>query len=292
MTRTGFLHLITVTPFLGGTMNLNELKKITDDFKNSARMPLLFVGHGNPMNAIEENVFSRTWEEIGTALPVPSAILSVSAHWLTRGTKVTAMEKPKTIHDFGGFPQKLYEQIYPAPGAPAQAQRLKEMATRYHVMLDYDWGFDHGTWSVLIRMFPKANIPVFQLSIDHTQPMQYHYDLATELQQLRDKGVLVIGSGNIVHNLRAVTFGENKPYDWAIEFDAKMEQWIRDGNHHSIVEFQQLGKLAQLAHPTFDHFIPLLYVLGVQNKKDVPKFFNNEFDMSSVSMRSVIFHQS
>lgn len=270
-------------------MKLHELKNITDEFTRTDALPALFVGHGNPMNAIEDNAFSRTWRTMGQQLPVPSAILSISAHWLTQGTRVTAMERPKTIHDFGGFPDALYRQQYSAPGAPELALQTQSMLHNHHVMLDYDWGFDHGTWSVLLQMYPEANIPVYQLSIDYSQPMEYHYRLAQQIQTLRTRGVLIIGSGNIVHNLRSIRFGEHAPYDWAVEFDSAITQWIEAGNHSSIVKFQDLGALASLAHPTFEHFLPLLYVLGVQGKNDKPEFFNSEFDMSSVSMRSVIF---
>lgn len=289
MNRKEFLTLAAVMPFTGSVMNLHEFKNVTDDIGNTERMPLLFIGHGNPMNAIEDNKFSNTWKNFGKTLPKPKAILSVSAHWLTRGTKVTAMDKPKTIHDFGGFPEKLFSQQYPAPGAPELAKETKALVTKPHILLDDDWGFDHGTWSVLIQMFPKADIPVFQLSIDYNQSMQYHYEIAQQLQTLREKGVLIIGSGNIVHNLQAVTFNSNKPYDWALEFDATISKWIESGNHKAILDFQKLGTLANAAHPTYDHFLPLMYVLGFQNKKETPTFFNNDFDMSSVSMRSVIY---
>ncbi|MBI2430121.1 MAG: dioxygenase, partial [Ignavibacteriales bacterium] len=187
---------------------------------------------------------------------------------------------------------EMYQQQYPAPGAPEFAKETQRLAVKHHVSLDDDWGFDHGTWSVLKQMFPKADIPVYQLSLDYSQPMQYHYELAQELKALREKGVMIMGSGNIVHNLRAVSWGENKPYDWALEFDAKISKWIETGDHQSIVEFQKLGQVAQLAHPTYDHFLPLLYTLGLQDKKDRPEFFNNAFDMSSVSMRSVMYKSS
>ncbi|MFA6470183.1 MAG: 4,5-DOPA dioxygenase extradiol [Bacteroidota bacterium] len=271
-------------------MKLNELKKITDDLSSSERMPLLFVGHGNPMNAIEVNRYSTAWKEVGQRLPRPQAILSISAHWLTRGTRVLAMEQPRTIHDFGGFPEELFAQQYPAPGAPEFAKETQRLSVQQHIMLDDNWGFDHGTWSVLKQMFPKADIPVFQLSIDYSKPMEYHIALAKEIRVLRNKGVLVIGSGNIVHNLRAVNFQQNaKPYDWAIEFDARIKQWLESGDHRSILEFQKLGSISQLAHPTVDHFLPLLYVLGFQHTEETPRFFNDDFDMSSVSMRSMIF---
>lgn len=271
-------------------MDLNDLKRITDDHSASERMPLLFVGHGNPMNAIEENRFSAAWKNVGAQLPRPKAILSVSAHWLTRGTKVLAMERPKTIHDFGGFPDELFAQQYPAPGAPEFAKETQRLSVKQHIVLDDEWGFDHGTWSVLMQMFPKADIPVYQLSIDYSRPMEYHYDLAREIRSLRDSGVMVVGSGNIVHNLRAVNWQANaKPYDWALEFDAAIKHSLEQGNHKAIVDFQRLGQVAQLAHPTYDHFLPLLYVLGFQHSGEEPAFFNNEFDMGSVSMRSMLY---
>ena len=279
-------------PLVGGTMKLNDLKHITDEHQPTERMPLLFVGHGNPMNAIEDNAFSRAWKETGRKLPRPQAILSISAHWLTKGTRVLSVKKPETIHDFGGFPPEMYQQQYPAPGAPEFAKETQRLAVQHHVSLDDHWGFDHGTWSVLKQMFPNADIPVYQLCLDYCKPMQYHYELAQELKALREKGVMIMGSGNIVHNLRAVSWGENKPYDWALEFDAKISTWIETGDHKSIVEFQKLGNVAQLAHPTYDHFLPLLYTLGLQDKNDTPEFFNNAFDMSSVSMRSVIYKRS
>ncbi|MFA6437769.1 MAG: 4,5-DOPA dioxygenase extradiol [Bacteriovoracaceae bacterium] len=272
-------------------MNLFELKKITGEHKVSERMPLMFIGHGNPMNAIENNRFSTSWKEVGAKLPRPQAILSVSAHWLTRGTRVLAVEHPRTIHDFGGFPQELFAQQYPAPGAPEFAKETQRLSTRQHIVLDDEWGFDHGTWSVLVQMFPKADIPVYQLSIDYSKPMSYHFALAQQLRTLRDKGVLVIGSGNIVHNLHAVNFQSNaKPYDWALEFDSTIKQWIEKGDHQSILNFQRLGALALQAHPTYDHFLPLMYVLGFYHSGENPTFFNDDFDMSSVSMRSMIYH--
>ncbi|NUN70045.1 MAG: 4,5-DOPA dioxygenase extradiol [Bacteroidetes bacterium] len=268
----------------------NDLKRLAMDGTATERMPLLFVGHGNPLNAIEDNPFSRAWTETGAALPVPKAILSVSAHWLTRGTRVLSAERPQTIHDFGGFPPEMYRQQYPAPGAPAMAREAQELAVKHHVSLDDDWGFDHGTWSVLKQMFPAADIPVYQLSIDYSKPMEYHYGLAQEIRALRDKGVMVVGSGNIVHNLRAINWQANaKPYDWALEFDASIKQWIEQGNHKAILDFQRLGQVAQLAHPTYDHFLPLLYVLGFQHTREEPLFFNDAFDMASVSMRSMLY---
>ena len=263
--------------------------KIADHLSSTPRMPLMFVGHGNPMNAILDNSFSRTWKEIGKKLPRPKAILSISAHWITRNaTKVTAMERPETIHDFGGFPEELYAQQYPAPGSPQFARETQSLVATPELGLDYDWGLDHGTWSVLKPMFPLADIPVYQLSLDYSRPPQFHYDLGQELKPLRVKGVLIIGSGNIVHNLAMMRW-EGKPYDWAIEFDEKISGWIAEGNHSAVVEFQKLGRLAAIAHPTHDHFLPLLYVLGVRDKSDSLEYFNDQVDLSSVSMRSLLF---
>ncbi len=267
-------------------MGLNTLR---EELSASPRMPLMFVGHGNPMNAIADNAFTKSWREMGRRLPRPKAVLSISAHWLTRNaTKVTAMEKPRTIHDFGGFPEELYEQQYPAPGAPAFAQQTKQRVAAPEVALDYDWGLDHGTWSVLLPMLPLAEIPVYQLSIDYHQPPEFHYELGRQLKPLREKGVLVIGSGNIVHNLMAMRM-EGEPYDWALEFDRAIGAWLEDGNHRAIVGFRDLGALAAIAHPTHDHFLPLLYVLGLVDKSDKHEFFTTGIDLSSVSMRSVLY---
>jgi 4,5-DOPA dioxygenase extradiol len=291
MDRKTFLTTMLGVPFLGGSMNLHDLKNITDDHASTKRMPLLFIGHGNPMNAIEDNRFSTAWKNVGEKLPKPKAILSVSAHWLTRDTRVLAMERPKTIHDFGGFPDELFAQQYPAPGAPEFAKETQRLSTAQHIIMDDEWGFDHGTWSVLLQMFPKADIPVYQLSIDYNKPMSYHFALAQEIRALRDKGVMVMGSGNIVHNLRAINFTSNaKPYDWALEFDSKIKHWIENGDSQSILDFQKLGPIAQLAHPTYDHFLPLMYVLGFRHTGENPSFFNDDFDMGSVSMRSMLYH--
>jgi 4,5-DOPA dioxygenase extradiol len=255
-------------------------------------MPVLFVGHGSPMNAIQDNEFSREWIAIGQKIPTPKAILVISAHWITPGeTKVTAMDKPETIHDFGGFPQKLYEQQYPAPGTPEYAKKTIELIKRVKVLPDYDWGLDHGTWSVLLKMYPEAKIPVYQLSIDYSQPLQYHYDLAKELQPLRYEGILIIGSGNLVHNLLTLRYHQ-PPYDWAIEFDQKITTFIDQGNDQAVVDFQKLGRLAQLAHPMYDHFLPLIYALALRETNDQVEYFNSAFDMSSISMRSFILSAS
>jgi 4,5-DOPA dioxygenase extradiol len=251
-------------------------------------MPLLFIGHGSPMNAIEDNIFSRTWAEIGNLVPSPKAILCISAHWLTSGTHITSMENPRTIHDFGGFPEKLYQQEYPAPGSPEIAASILHMRNEHIIHPDFDWGLDHGTWSVLKPMFPLAKIPVLQLSIDYSKPPEYHFGIAKQLIKLREQGVLVIGSGNIVHNLRQLTF-DNRIPDWAAEFDSRIASWIESGDDQSVVNFLKLGSIAKMAHPTYDHFLPLLYTLGFKVKGETPYFFNDEFQMGSISMRSVVW---
>ena len=239
------------------------------------------------MNAIEDNGFSRAWAQVGKSLPKPNAILCVSAHWETAGTFVTGMDQPKTIHDFGGFPPELYEMEYPAPGSPDLAQLTTETVHKAPVRFDQSWGLDHGTWSVLCRMFPNADIPVIQLSLDRTQSPQFHYELGRELLALRNKGVLIVGSGNIVHNLRAITF-QDKAFDWAIEFDQTVKRLIEDGNHNSIIGYQNLGQAARLAIPTNEHYLPLLYILALQDEREQVHFFADRVTLGSVSMRSVL----
>lgn len=271
----------------GAMVTLNSFMHSFSDAKFAeAIMPVLFVGHGNPMNAIEKNEYSNKWGELGKALPKPKTILVVSAHWLTAGTKVTAMEKPKTIHDFGGFPDELFAQQYPAKGSPEFAKEVQSLVTKTKVQSDHEWGFDHGTWSVLLPMYPNADIPVFQLSIDYSQPPQYHYDLARELASLRKKGVLIIGSGNIVHNLGMINWGGNA-FDWAIEFDEKIKGFIDAGNHAAVVNYDKLGNIAKLAVPTNDHYLPLLYSLALQGKNESLTYFNEKCELGSVSMRSL-----
>lgn len=253
-------------------------------------MPVLFVGHGNPMNAIEDNAFHRAWQSLGKTLPRPQAILSISAHWLTSETKVTGMAHPQTIHDFGGFPQKLFDQQYPAPGSPEYAKLTQQLVSYSHIQSDDSWGLDHGTWSVLLPMYPAADIPVYQLSLVYAKSPQYHYEIGKQLSALRDKGVLIIGSGNLVHNLGMVDWGgTGKKYDWALEFDTKFKEWIDKGDHRSILDYQQLlGRTASLAHPTYDHLLPLFYILGLQSSQDKVTYFNDTFDMGSISMRSIV----
>ena len=275
---------------LTGMATLTALEALGKELAPAERMPAMFIGHGNPMNAIDDNIYSRKWKAIGKQLPRPKAILSISAHWLTPDTRVTAMSHPKTIHDFGGFPKKLFDQEYPAPGTPEFAKMTQEIVNYSHINLDEKWGLDHGTWSVLLPMFPLADIPVYQLSLVYEQSPTYHYELGKQLNQLRDKGVLIIGSGNMVHNLGKVDWdGGNKVFDWAQEFDTKITDWIDKKDHASILNYQNiLGKLADIAHPSNDHFLPLFYILGMQQKKENITYFNDKFDMGSISMRSFI----
>ena len=273
-----------------GMSTLSALESLGNKLAATPRMPVMFIGHGNPMNAIEDNVYHRSWQALGKSLPHPQAILSVSAHWLTPDTRVTSMSHPKTIHDFGGFPKKLFEQEYPAPGTPEMAELTRQLVTCSHVQSDESWGLDHGTWSVLLPMFPMADIPVYQLSLVYEKPPEYHYEIGKQLGKLRERGVLIIGSGNLVHNLMKVDWsGGNKVYDWAQEFDSKFTGWIRDGDHKSILNYKKiLGATAELAHPTNDHLLPLFYTLGLQQKDEQVTFFNDQFDMGSISMRSLM----
>jgi 4,5-DOPA dioxygenase extradiol len=255
------------------------------------RMPVLFIGHGSPMNGIENNVFSLKWEQLAHEIPSPSAILSVSAHWLTHGTYVTAMEKPKTIHDFGGFPKALFDIQYPAPGNPQLAKETVSLIKATNAGLDHDWGLDHGTWCVVRRMYPDATIPVLQLSIDYNQPAEFHYKLGGELAELRKKGVLIIGSGNMVHNLRMVAWDKmdlpEYGFDWAIEMNEIFKKNILSGNHQPLIKYNTFGANAIKAIPTPDHYFPLLYVLGLQSTTDGIEIFNDKVVAGSLTMTSV-----
>lgn len=251
-------------------------------------MPVLFIGHGSPMNAIELNEFSRGWQQVGKSLPTPRAILCISAHWETRGTFVTAAEKPRTIHDFGGFPQELYEVQYPAPGSPALANETRQLISDTEVGLDSSWGLDHGAWSVIKHLYPDARIPVVQLSLDYTKSPQQHYEMARQLARLRRKGVLIIGSGNLVHNLRTINWRMPETgFDWAMEADSQIRNRIKEGNHQALMNYKQAGGAFNMAIPTPEHFIPLIYTLALQNKNEEATFFNAKTIMGSISMTSV-----
>jgi len=255
------------------------------------RMPVLFVGHGSPMNGIEDNEFSGAWQRMAREIPEPRAVLCISAHWLTNGTHVTAMEQPKTIHDFGGFPQALYEVQYEAPGDPKLAEETVSLVKSTNVGLDHDWGLDHGCWSVVRRMYPEAKIPVLQLSIDYYKPASYHYALAQELASLRRKGVLIMGSGNMVHNLRMMDFTHmDDPgfgYDWAIEMNDTFKRLIASREHKPLLDYDTLGPAARLAIPTPDHYYPLIYSLALQENSDEVEFFNDKAVGGSFTMTSV-----
>lgn len=253
-------------------------------------MPAIFFGHGSPMNALADNAFTRQWAEIGNSLPRPKAILCISAHWYVPFTGVTAMDKPPTIHDFGGFPKELFEFEYPAPGDPKLAERVRELLSPVEVGLDNQWGLDHGTWSVLCHVFPDADIPVVQLSIDKTKPPRFHYELAKRLAPLRDEGVLIIGNGNIVHNLRFFSPAANSdsPFDWAVRFNDQVRRAIAGGNDESLINYESFGQDARISVPTPEHYLPLLYVLGMRRKADEISFPVEGFDGGgSISMLSV-----
>ncbi|WP_226998957.1 4,5-DOPA dioxygenase extradiol [Flavisolibacter tropicus] len=290
MERKAFLR--TLVTGVASMTTLAAFNQFTSELKEQETlMPVLFVGHGSPMNGIEDNEFSRTWKAMGKQIPTPAAVLVISAHWLSQGTRITAMDFPQTIHDFGGFPKELYEVQYKAPGNPALAKETSLLLTSALVEMDHDWGLDHGAWTVVRHMYPEANIPVLQLSIDYTKGPQYHYDLAKELYSLRKKGVLIIGSGNMVHNLRMVAWDKLNEseygYDWALQINNKFKELIGNGHHDSLIRYESLGKEALLAIPTPEHYWPLLYTLGLKGGKDAISFFNDKAVGGSLTMTSV-----
>ncbi len=271
---------------------LGAFKSFTETLpKQNYLMPVLFIGHGSPMNGIEDNEFSKRWTELAKEIPTPKAVLVISAHWFTNGTSITAMDFPKTIHDFGGFPEALYQVEYPAPGNPSLAKETASMIHTTHVELDHDWGLDHGTWTIIRHMYPHADIPVLQLSIDYTKGPSFHYELAKELYQLRKKGVLIIGSGNMVHNLRMVAWdkldGPAYGYDWALQMNQTFKDLILHHDHQPLIHYNQLGSEAMLAVPTPEHYLPLLYTLGLQGKEESVTFFNDKPVGGSLTMTSV-----
>jgi 4,5-DOPA dioxygenase extradiol len=292
MDRKQFLKWIAGAAIM---TSLSGFRKFTDELaEQDLKMPVLFVGHGSPMNAIEDNEFSKRWRQMAQEIPKPTAALIISAHWLTRGTFLTAMEKPKTIHDFGGFPKALFDIEYPASGSPALARHTAALIKSTSAGLDHDWGLDHGAWSILRQMYPDAHVPTVQLSIDYYQPAQFHYDLGRELAALRKKGVLIIGSGNMVHNLYKMRLDGspdelNKEfgYDWAIEMNHIFKQKIADRDHQALVNYSRLNKSAELAIPTPDHYYPLLYTLALQEKSEETTFFNDKAVGGSITMTSV-----
>lgn len=269
--------------------NLKEFRKFSEELGDTDKMPVLFMGHGSPMNGIENNPFSQTWSLLGQEIPKPSAVLVISAHWYTPGTRITAMVNPPTIHDFYGFPKALFDVQYPAPGFPELAQFTAQHITTATVSLDHDWGLDHGAWSVIKHMYPEANIPVLQLSIDYNKPASFHYELAKELSHLRKKGVLIVGSGNMVHNLGMLSWSmiNGGGFDWAIEMNEKFKDLITNRNHEPLIHYDSLGTAGRLSIPTPEHYLPLLYTLGLQDEKDEPSFFNDMAVGGSLTMTGV-----
>ncbi len=287
MNRESFIKFVGFS-IVGVMMSIvDEL----ETFSNTEKMPLLFLGHGSPMNAIEKNQFTDGFKNICNTIPKPNAILCISAHWVTRGSKVTAMETPKTIHDFGGFPKELFEVQYPAKGSPELANLIKKTISSQNIELDNKWGLDHGTWSVVKHLYPKADIPVLQLSIDGSRDMRFHFDLASKLSFLREKGILIIGSGNIVHNLGMVDFQnfhlDNYGYDWAVEARDLINKYIITEDFEPLINYQKLGKAVQYSIPTPEHYIPLLYILGLKQKNEKIQFFNDKMVAGSLSMTSL-----
>ena len=270
----------------------NEIKhveKVTTSMNSTGKMPVLFLGHGSPMNAIEENEFVQGFRNIAKEIPRPQAIVCISAHWETRGTFVTAMKNPPTIHDFGGFPEVLYNVQYPAPGAPELAHKIATLLGETNIGLDYSRGLDHGAWSVIKHLFPKADVPLIEMSLDYTKNPQAHYEMAQALRPLRDLGILIIGSGNLVHNLRKIDWkklNEIYTYDWAIEANEKMKAYILEENHSQLINFQKQGEAFNLAIPTPEHYLPLLYSLSLRDKNEELKFFNDKIIAGSLSMTS------
>lgn len=291
MNRKEFLGIAGLASLAMAMKPLSELEKLSNVLGATQKMPVLFLGHGDPMNAIRENEYVTGFKNIAKTIPKPKAIICVSAHWLTKGTQITAMEHPRTIHDFGGFPQELYDVQYKAKGSPELAKQTQKIIGANTAILDHDWGLDHGAWTVIKHLYPKADIPVIQLSIDYYKDGQYHYELAKKLHSLREKGILIIGSGNIVHNLRKLDYKhkpeDNYGYDWAYEARNKINNLLLDDNHKAIIDYQKLGREVQLAVPTPDHYFPLLYTLGLKNKNEKITLFNDKLIEGSISMTSI-----
>ncbi|MCX2472938.1 4,5-DOPA dioxygenase extradiol [Pedobacter sp. MC2016-05] len=269
---------------------LSQFRSFTQRLPQTDLMPTIFIGHGSPMNGIENNEFSQSWADLAKNIPVPKAVVVVSAHWYTHGTFVTAMDFPSTIHDFGGFPQALFDVQYPAPGDAKLATEIPTLVHSTPIGLDHDWGLDHGTWTVVKHMYPEANIPVLQLSIDYTKSPEQHYEIAKEMYALRKKGVLVIGSGNMVHNLRMISWEmiNGGGYDWANEMNDKFKNLIANGDHQPLINYSNLGTKAMLAIPTPEHYLPLIYNLGLKNDKEEVSFFNDKAVGGSLTMTSVL----
>lgn len=293
MKRRYLLKTLALLPISAVAMKLKELRLLTDELPSTKLMPVLFVGHGSPMNAIEDNEFSKQWRQMGKSIPKPAAILCISAHWETKGTFVTAMEHPRTIHDFGGFPKELFEAEYPAPGSLWLAEETKQTLQSTKVGLDESWGLDHGAWSVLKHLYPNADVPVIQMSLDINGNTDYHYNLAKELASLRKKGVLIVGSGNMVHNFQyaqvpAGGFNVHFGHDWAIEANESFKQLIDANQFQSLINFKEHSTALKLSAPTPDHYLPMIYALALRDKTDHLQFFNDAVVGGSFSMTSFI----
>lgn len=252
-----------------------------------ALMPVAFIGHGSPMNALEDNAYTRAWQALGQRIGKPRAILAVSAHWTTRGTAVTAMPTPPTIHDFGGFPQALFDMQYPAPGDPALASRIRDMLAPLEVRLDQDWGLDHGTWSVLVKAYPQADVPVLQFSLDITQAPAFHLELGHRLRPLREQGVLIVATGNVVHNLRTIRWNSRQGYDWAERFEARIRAHLLKGEVEALADTGDWDEDARLSVPTIEHYLPLLYIAGARHEDEAFEIVADGLEMGSISMLSV-----
>jgi 4,5-DOPA dioxygenase extradiol len=290
MLGAGGLGALGTNMWKNRSVSLPSAMSVLNELPDTGRMPAVFVGHGTPYGAIRPGEYTERWSEIGRALPEARAILMISAHWLSRGgVMVTANQSPRMNYDMYGFPEEMYQIQYAAPGNPQLATDIGEaIQSQTRVHLDSEWGYDHGTWLPLMYMFPEASIPLIQLSIDYSQPPAFHFELAAQLTQLRSKGVLVMGSGNMVHNLRQRGPAGQAPFDWAEEFDSRITGHIQDGDYQSVVNFLDMGAVASSAHPTYDHFLPLLYVLGAQTEGDRVTTFNVGFQEPSVSMKSFV----
>lgn len=287
MDRKKFLQLAGLSSVAMAMKPVSNLESMMSVFKNTPKMPVLFLGHGTPMNAITENEYTLGFKKVAKNLPKPNAIICISAHWLTRGTKITAMENPRTIYDFGGFPQELYDVNYPAKGSPTLAKKTQKLfLPNNHIELDHEWGLDHGTWSVIKHLYPKADIPVLQLSIDYYKPAEYHFELAKKLSKLRRKGVLIIGSGNIVHNIGKMDANTAK-HDFGNEAREIVNKLILDENFKPLLNYKKLGKAVQLAIPTPDHYYPLIYSLGLKEKPETITLFNDSLQNPRISMTSL-----
>ena len=287
MKRKDFLKLMAISPLTIGAVKSNFLDDITKDFQKTKKMPVLFIGHGSPMNALFDNDFTQALKKLGKTIEKPSAVMVVSAHWETRGTFVSVNNNPSAIYDFGGFPQELFEVQYNPKGSPEMAKEAIKSAFEFHIEQDHKMGLDHGAWTVLKHIFPDADIPVFELSMDFMQPSSYHYELAQHLKKLREKGVLIIGSGNIVHNLRKMNWNDidSKPTDWALEFDELVKAKINSREFHQLINYQNFGSIAELSIPTNEHYMPMIYSLGLADKNEEIKYIYEGYQYGTLSMR-------